>query len=238
MDDNTAMRILVVEDDEGIVAGLQANLRQRGYVVDVCGTVAQAWAALQSERFDLVLLDLGLLDGDGSELLQRLRQAPAGVDGLPDNQTPVLIMTARDQVADRITGLNLGADDYLSKPFDVDELEARMRALLRRSAGRAQPQVVHGDLVVDPAERTVMLRDQPVELSPREFTLLMVLLESRGRVQSRAQLEARLYNWQDTVESNTVEVHVHHLRRKLGDGLIVTMRGVGYFIPRPDGQPK
>ncbi|MDB5892902.1 MAG: DNA-binding response regulator [Rhodoferax sp.] len=225
------MRILVVEDDDGIAEGLQANLRQRGYAVDVCFSIVAAWAALGQEAFDLVLLDLGLVDGDGAELLSRLRQAPAG-GGLPDPQTPVLIMTARDQVSDRISGLNLGADDYLTKPFDVDELEARMRALLRRAAGRAHPQLVHGDLVVDPANHTVQRAGRPVELSPREFTLLLVLLESRGRVQSRAQLEARLYNWQDTVESNTVEVHVHHLRRKLGDGVIVTMRGVGYFIPR------
>ncbi len=230
------MRILVVEDDDGIAEGLQANLRQRGYAVDVCFSIAAAWAALGQEAFDLVLLDLGLVDGDGAELLQRLRQAAGGVGdkSLPDPQTPVLIMTARDQVSDRISGLNLGADDYLTKPFDVDELEARMRALLRRAAGRAHPLLVQGDLVVDPANRTVLRRGQPVDLSPREFTLLLLLLESRGRVQSRAQLEARLYNWQDTVESNTVEVHVHHLRRKLGDGVIVTMRGVGYFIPREE----
>ena len=227
-----AMRTLVVEDDDGIAEGLQANLRQRGYAVDVCFSIAAAWAALEQEVFDLVLLDLGLVDGDGAELLLRLRQTPVG--GLPDPQTPVLIMTARDQVSDRISGLNLGADDYLTKPFDVDELEARMRALLRRAAGRAHPLLVHGELVVDPANRSVLRRGQPVDLSPREFTLLMLLLESRGRVQSRAQLEARLYNWQDTVESNTVEVHVHHLRRKLGDGVIVTMRGVGYFIPREE----
>jgi two-component system response regulator QseB len=226
-----AMRILVVEDDDGIAEGLQANLRQRGYAVDVCFSIVAAWAALGQEAFDLVLLDLGLVDGDGAELLSRLRQAPAG-GALPDPQTPVLIMTARDQVSDRISGLNLGADDYLTKPFDVDELEARMRALLRRAAGRAHPLLVHGDLVVDPANRSVQRAGRTVELSPREFTLLLVLLESRGRVQSRAQLEARLYNWQDTVESNTVEVHVHHLRRKLGEGVIVTMRGVGYFIPR------
>ena len=225
------MRILVVEDDDGIAEGLRVNLRQRGYAVDTCFSIVAAWEALSHEAFDLVLLDLGLLDGDGGELLQRLRQAPAG-KGLPDPQTPVLIMTARDQVSDRISGLNQGADDYLTKPFDVDELEARMRALLRRAAGRAHPLVVHGELVVDPANRTVTRKGQPVELSPREFTLLLLLLESRGRVQSRAQLETRLYNWQDTVESNTVEVHVHHLRRKLGEGLIVTMRGVGYFIPQ------
>ncbi|MDB5885803.1 MAG: two component transcriptional regulator, winged helix family [Polaromonas sp.] len=228
------MRILVVEDDTGIAAGLQANLQQRGYAVDVCGTLASAWAALRSEPFDLVLLDLGLPDGDGSRLVQRIRQAPAAAAGLPDILTPVLIMTARDQVADRILGLNLGADDYLVKPFDLNELEARMRALLRRAGGRAHPLLLHGELVVDPAAHTVRRAGRPVDVAPREFALLLLLLESRGRVLSRQQLEARLYNWQDAVGSNAVEVHVHHLRRKLGESLIQTLRGVGYFIPRED----
>ena len=228
------MRILVVEDDKGIAAGLRTNLQQRGYAVDVCGTLDSAWAALRSEVFDLVLLDLGLPDGDGGHLLQRLRQSQAAKDGLPDALTPVLIMTARDQVADRISGLNLGADDYLVKPFDLDELEARMRALLRRSAGRAHPLLAHGDLVIDPAAHTVLRNGQAIEVTPREFALLLLLLDSRGRVLSRQQLEARLYNWQDAVGSNAVEVHVHHLRRKLGESLIQTVRGVGYFIPRED----
>jgi DNA-binding response OmpR family regulator len=228
------MRILVVEDDAGIAAGLRTSLQQRGYAVDVCAALALAWGALCSEPFDLVLLDLGLLDGDGGDLLQRVRAAKSGEGNLPDPFTPVLIMTARDQVADRVSGLNLGADDYLTKPFDLDELEARMRALLRRSAGRAHPLLMHGDLVIDPAARSVERAGQSVELAPREFALLLVLLESRGRVQSRQQLEARLYNWQDAVGSNTVEVHVHHLRRKLGDKLIQTLRGVGYFIPQDE----
>jgi two-component system OmpR family response regulator/two-component system response regulator QseB len=229
------MRILVVEDDAGIALGLRTNLQQRGYAVDVCASMASAWTALSGEHFDLVLLDLGLADGDGGELLLQLRHVRAGAPGaLPDPLTPVLIMTARDQVADRISGLNLGADDYLVKPFDLDELEARMRALLRRAAGRAHPLLVHGELVIDPAARTVLRAGAAVELAPREFALLLLLLESRGRVLSRQQLEARLYNWQDAVGSNAVEVHVHHLRRKLGEGLIQTMRGVGYFIPRED----
>ena len=228
------MRILVVEDDAGIAAGLRSNLQQRGYAVDGCALLEDAWAALRSERFDLVLLDLGLPDGDGGQLLQRIRHSAAAPGGLPDPLTPVLIMTARDQVADRISGLDLGADDYLVKPFDLDELEARMRALLRRAAGRAHPLLRHGDLVLDPAAHSVLRAGQAVELTPREFTLLQVLLESRGRVLSRQQLEARLYNWQDAVGSNAVEVHVHHLRRKLGEGLIQTLRGVGYFIPRDD----
>ena len=234
------MRILVVEDDPGIAAGLRLNLQQRGYAVDVADGVAAAWAALRGEVFDLVLLDLGLSDGDGSELLQRVRNASpragAAPDLLPDPLTPVLIMTARDQVGDRISGLDLGADDYLVKPFDFDELEARMRALLRRAAGRAHPLLVHGDLVVDPAARRVLRAGQAVELAPREFTLLLLLLASRGRVLSRQQLEARLYSWDGAVGSNAVEVHIHHLRRKLGDALIQTLRGVGYFIPADDAK--
>ncbi len=228
------MRILVVEDDVGIADGLQANLQQRGYAVDWCDTVAHAWAALQAEPFDAVLLDLGLPDGDGGTLLQRLRQASAAPGGLPAPDTPVLIMTARDEVQQRIAGLDLGADDYLVKPFDVDELEARLRALLRRAAGRSHPVIRHGALEIDPAAHTVLQAGVPVELSPREFAVLLVLLESRGRVQSRQQLEARLYNWQDAIESNALEMHIHHLRRKLGSTLIHTMRGVGYFIPRDE----
>ena len=232
------MRILVVEDDPGIAAGLRLNLQQRGYAVDVADGIAAAWTALGGEVFDLVLLDLGLSDGDGGQLLQRIRNAKtragAAPDLLPDPLTPVLIMTARDQVGDRISGLDLGADDYLVKPFDFDELEARMRALLRRAAGRAHPHLVHGDLVVDPAARRVLRAGQLVELAPREFTLLLLLLASRGRVLSRQQLEARLYSWDGAVGSNAVEVHIHHLRRKLGEALIQTLRGVGYFIPADD----
>jgi DNA-binding response OmpR family regulator len=168
------MRILVVEDDAGIALGLRANLQQRGYAVDACGSLASAWAALCSEPFDLVLLDLGLADGDGGDLLLQIRRVRNSADGpLPDPQTPVLIMTARDQVADRISGLNLGADDYLVKPFDLDELEARMRALLRRAAGRAHPLLVHGELVIDPAAHTVLRAGQTIDLAPREFTLLL-----------------------------------------------------------------
>ena len=202
--------------------------------MDRCDTLAHAWAALQAEPFDAVLLDLGLPDGDGGTLLQRLRQASAAPGGLPAPDTPVLIMTARDEVQQRIAGLDLGADDYLVKPFDVDELEARLRALLRRAAGRSHPVIRHGALEIDPAAHTVLQAGVPVELSPREFAVLLVLLESRGRVQSRQQLEARLYNWQDAIESNALEVHIHHLRRKLGSTLIHTMRGVGYFIPRDE----
>lgn len=226
------MRVLLVEDDEGIAAGLHANLRQQGWAVDRTDGVAGAWAALCAEPFDLVLLDLGLRDGDGAEVLRRLRLAPTGARAaaLPDPATPVLIMTARDQVASRIAGLDLGADDYVTKPFDMDELAARMRALRRRSAGRSAPQLRHGALVLDPAARTVTLSGQPVELSVREYSLLLVLMEASPRVLSRQQIEAKLYNWDSALGSNAIEVHVHHLRKKLGEDSIRTLRGVGYFI--------
>lgn len=231
---NARMRILVVEDNAGIAAGLQANLEQRRYAVDVCTTVADAWHALEMERFDAVLLDLGLPDGDGSEILRRLRgpRRPGGdSQALPDPNTPVLILTARDQVRERIAGLDLGADDYLVKPFDIDELEARLRAMLRRAGGQAAPVIRHGELEVDPAARTVRRDGKLVEMSPREFSVLWVLLQARGRVLSRQQIEEHLYSWGTAVESNAVEVHIHHLRKKLGNASIVTMRGVGYFLP-------
>jgi len=223
------MRVLVVEDDEGIAEGLRLNLRQQGSAVDVAGSVAAAWAALRAEPFDLVLLDLGLPDADGSELLQRVRSAPA--QGLPDPATPVLIMTARDEVASRIAGLDMGADDYVVKPFDAGELEARMRALRRRAHGRAQPLLHCGELEIDTAARTARRSGEEVELSAREFALLLALVEVRPRALSRAQIEAKLYNFDQLLDSNAIEVHVHHLRRKLGEGVIRTLRGVGYFVP-------
>lgn len=234
------MRILVVEDDPGIASGLRANLRQRGYAVDLSDGVATAWSALRAERFDAVVLDLGLADGDGAELLRRLRLSPApgGIaPALPDPAIPVLIVTARDQVHQRIAGLDEGADDYLTKPFDVDELDARLRALLRRAAGRASPLIRYRDIELDPAARTLRQGGQPVDLSPREFSVLLVLLEARGRVLSRQQIEERLYSWDAAIESNAVEVHIHHLRRKLGSACIQTMRGVGYFMPQEPPLP-
>lgn len=231
--DNVPMRILVIEDDAGIADGLRTTLQQRGYAVDVCGDVASAWNALRTERFDAILLDLGLPDADGGVLLQRLRSAPGSAgSALPDPATPVLIVTARDQVQQRIAGLDMGADDYLAKPFDIDELDARLRALLRRAAGRAAPTIRHAGIEMDPAARTVRLQGQPVDMSPREFSVLRVLLEARGRVLSRQQIEEHLYSWDAAIESNAVEVHIHHLRRKLGSASIMTMRGVGYFMPQ------
>jgi DNA-binding response OmpR family regulator len=223
------MRVLVIEDDEGIAAGLRTHLRQHGVSADVVDSVADSWAALAAEPFDPVLLDLGLRDGDGTEVLRRLRQAPEG--RLPDPRTPVLIMTARDEVASRIAGLDMGADDYVTKPFDPDELAARMRALRRRAAGRASALLHCGELEVDPAARTVRRQGQPVELLAREFDVLLTLLEASPRVLSRGQIEDHLYDWAGGLESNAIEVHVHRLRRKLGEDVIRTLRGVGYFIP-------
>ncbi|HEY0824838.1 MAG TPA: response regulator transcription factor [Ramlibacter sp.] len=227
------MRVLVVEDDKGIAEGLAAHLARSGNAVDCTPGMGTAWAALCAEAYDVVLLDLGLADGDGTELLRRLRQAPAGK--LPDPATPVLIMTARDHVSARIEGLDLGADDYLTKPFDPDELAARMRALTRRMAGRAQPTIRYGELEIDPAARTVRRAGQPVELSSREFSVLLALMEARPHVLSRAQIETKLYNFDSALESNAIEVHVHRLRRKLGDTLVRTVRGVGYYVPAEPG---
>ncbi len=224
------MRVLVVEDDAGIAQGLALALRQQGWAPDVSGDLASAWAALRTEPFDVVLLDLGLPDGDGGSLLRRIRAA--GPAGLPDPATPVLIMTARDEVASRIHGLDMGADDYITKPFDAGELAARMRVARRRATGRASAGIRWGELEVDPATRQVLRAGVPVELSTREFGLLMLLMEARPRVLTRQQIEAGMYNWESALESNAIEVHVHHLRKKLGDGVLRTVRGVGYFMPQ------
>ncbi|RYX94382.1 MAG: response regulator transcription factor [Comamonadaceae bacterium] len=222
------MRILVVEDDEGIAGGLKSHLTRLGWAVDLTDGVESAWSALCVEPVDLVLLDLGLRDGEGADVLRRLRRAPAGRS--PDPSTPVLIMTARDQVSARIECLDMGADDYVTKPFDPDELAARIRALRRRAVGRAQPLLRAGDVAIDPAARTVLLKGRPVDLSSREFGVLLALVEVRPRVLSRTQIEASLYNFDNALDSNAVEVHVHHLRKKLGEKVIRTLRGVGYFV--------
>jgi two-component system OmpR family response regulator/two-component system response regulator QseB len=183
------------------------------------------------------LLDLGLPDGDGLDLLARVRRAPARSGALPHHDMPVLIMTARDGVSDRIGGLDSGADDYIVKPFDPNELLARLRAMLRRAGGRSKPVIEHGDLVVDPAAHTVERAGEAVVLGAKEFALLLALLQARPQVLSKSRLESALYGFGEGLESNAIEVHVHHLRRKLGESLIKTVRGVGYFVPRDADTP-
>lgn len=221
------MRVLVVEDDRLLGDAVQAGLKQAGFAPDWVEDGVAAEAALASEPFAAVVLDLGLPKRSGLDVLKRLRQRGAKV--------PVLILTARDGIEDRIGGLDAGADDYLVKPFDLGELAARLRALVRRSGGNASPLVIAGDLELDPAAHVVCRAGQPVELSAREFALLHALMQSAGRVLSKAQLEQQLYAWGEEVESNTVEVYIHHLRRKLGAERIRTLRGVGYLLPKDGG---
>jgi DNA-binding response OmpR family regulator len=219
------MRLLLVEDDPLLGDGLRAGLSQEGYSVDWFREGRSAEAALKSEAFDLLVLDLGLPDMSGLALLKQLRERGETV--------PVLILTARDAIDDRVAGLDSGADDYMVKPFDLDELAARLRALLRRHSGRASAAIRHGELVLDPAAHRVTLAEKPVELSPREYAVLHLLLENRGKVMSRSRLEESLYAWGEEVESNAIEVYIHHLRKKLGTSLIRTIRGVGYIIDPP-----
>lgn len=217
------MRLLLVEDDPMIGASVQSGLRQEGYSVDWVRDGAAAELALASGVHELVLLDLGLPRKTGLDLLAGWRR-----NGLV---SPVLVITARDSVADRVKGLDAGADDYLVKPFSFDELVARIRALMRRQAGRASPLMENGPLTLNPATHEVFLDGSPVYLSGREFALLQALLEQPRVPLSRAQLEERIYGWDEEVESNTVEVYIHSLRRKLGAGWIRNVRGVGYTVP-------
>jgi two-component system, OmpR family, response regulator QseB len=217
------MRLLLVEDDPMVGESIRDGLGQEGYTVDWVRDGKGAETALGAEPYAAVLLDLGLPRMDGLDVLRAARAKR--------NDVPILVITARDAVADRIKGLDAGADDYLVKPFDLDELAARVRALVRRAEGRAEPIVRHGPITLDPATRAVMLRGRPVELSGREFALLQALLQRPGAVLSRAQLEERLYGWDEEVGSNAVEVHIHNLRRKLGADTIRNVRGVGYTIP-------
>jgi DNA-binding response OmpR family regulator len=218
------MRVLLVEDDGMIAQGLQTALRQASFAVDWMSDGKSASAALQANPFDLVLLDLGLPQCDGIAVLRQLRQR--------GDATPVIVLTARDDIQSRIAGLDAGADDYIVKPFDLDEVMARMRSVLRRAAGRADPSIQHGDLRLDPVTHTVERRGVPVNLSAHEYSVLEALLQRPGAVLSRAQLEDRLYGWDEPIGSNAVEVYIHGLRRKLGTDTIRTLRGVGYFVPK------
>lgn len=218
------MRILLVEDDPQLGDGLMVGLRQAGFAVDWVSDGLAADHALSSEEFDLLVLDLGLPRLAGMEVLRRLRGRGQAV--------PVLILTARDATGDKVAGLDAGADDYLVKPIDLDELAARIRALTRRAVGRAAPVLHHGDIVLDPAARSVTVAGTPVDLSAREYAVLQVLLENAGRVLTRSQIEQSIYGWREEPDSNALEVHIHHLRKKFGSELIRTLRGVGYTIPK------
>ena len=218
------MKLLLVEDDALLGDGVRAGLKQAGFAVDWVHDGLAAKVALDSEEYDLLVLDLGLPKLSGMDLLKSVRAKRASL--------PVLILTARDTVADRVAGLNAGADDYLVKPFDLDELIARLNALLRRSAGQVELTLQHGAIELTPASHQVRLAGTDVSMSAREFSLLHTLLLHTGRVHSREQLEQTLYGWGEEVESNAIEVHVHHSRKKLGSDLIRTLRGVGYVIDK------
>ncbi len=218
------MRLLLVEDDTMIGEAVHDLLRAEHYAVDWARDGATADSALRTQTYDIVLLDLGLPRRDGLAVLRDLRSRK--------DRTPVLIATARDAVAERVQGLDAGADDYLLKPYDMDELLARIRALTRRAAGRAEPAYEHQGVVIHPATREVSVQGQPVVLSAREWAVLEALLARPGAVLSRQQLEEKLYGWNEEISSNAVEVYIHGLRKKLGAELVLNVRGVGYMVPK------
>lgn len=219
------MRILLVEDDGQIGDGLRMGLRQLGFVVDWLQDGLQARDALSAAPYDAAVLDLGLPGLDGMAILAAWRHQGSDV--------PVLVLTARDALADRVGGLDAGADDYLAKPFALAEVAARLRALHRRRQGMSQPLLSHGRLTLDPVGRVATLDGAPLELTARELALLELLLCNRGRVLPRERIEEKLYGWGQELESNALEVHVHHLRKKLGAGFIRTLRGIGYTLGDP-----
>ena len=218
------MRLLLVEDDELLGDGVKTGLTREGFTVDWLKDGASAQHALKSEAFECIVLDLGLPKMSGLSLLQSIRSE--------GNITPVLILTARETIEDRVKGLDGGADDYLTKPFDLDELCARIRALVRRSGGRAESKIHFRNVVVDPASHSVTVNNEPVKFPRREFALLVKLLENQGHVLSREQLMQSIYGWEEDVDSNALEVHIHNLRKKLDANYIRTIRGVGYMIEK------
>jgi two-component system OmpR family response regulator/two-component system response regulator QseB len=220
------MRVLLVEDDRMIGESIRTALRQDGSAVDWVRDGRSAETTLGTEQFDLVLLDLGLPQRDGIEILRAMRSR--------HDQTPVIVLTARDALPDRVTGLDAGADDYLVKPFELEELAARIRAVTRRRSGRAEPGIQIDQIVLDPSMRQVTRAGEPVVLSAREYAVLEALMMRPGAILSRAQLEDRLYGWSQAIESNAVSVYIHQLRRKLGADFIRNVRGVGYYVGRPD----
>jgi DNA-binding response OmpR family regulator len=216
------MRVLVVEDDPMIGRAVTTGLHDSGYAVDWVRDAAAAETSLSMGTYDIALLDLGLPGKDGLEVLKGLRRQGAAI--------PVVVITARDAVADRIAGLDCGADDYLVKPFDLDELLARLRAVVRRHSGRGSPEIQYGALLLDPVRRRVSLHGAPIQLSAREFAVLEALMKEPGAVVSREKLEDAVYGWGEEVGSNSIEVYLHHLRRKLRPELIRNVRGVGYRV--------
>lgn len=219
------MKLLLAEDDAMLGASMEKGLTLAGFTLDRVHDGQHVLNALEGHNYDVILLDIGLPKIDGLQILRRMREQAL--------QTPVLLVTARDAVHDRVAGLNLGADDYLSKPFDLDELIARIHALARRQTGRSQPQLQLGRLLLDPIERQARLGDTVLALSPREFDLLETLMRQPGAVLSVDVLEKQLYTWGNEVTSNAIEVHLHHLRKKLGGPWIVNVRGVGYKLVQP-----
>jgi DNA-binding response OmpR family regulator len=224
LSETAGVRVLLVEDDLMIAEAVRTALTQDGHLTEWVRDGAAAAAALSASRFDVVLLDLGLPQREGLSVLAELR-------GRGD-ATPVIIVTARDDVTSRVAGLDAGADDYLVKPFDLDELGARMRSVVRRGAGRGDPVIEHGAIRLNPATREVFRAGERVVLSGREYAVLEALLHRPGAILSRAQLEERLYGWGGEIESNAVEVYIHALRRKLGSAAIRTIRGSGYCVPK------
>lgn len=218
------MRVLLVEDDELLGDGVRNGLIQYGYTVDWVKDGQSAQQAILTESFDIVVLDIGLPKKSGLEVVKAIRSKNIA--------TPVVLLTARETVEDRVRGLDAGADDYIVKPFDLDELTARMRALQRRTTSRAEPILTHGNISLDPASHTVHLNNELINISRREFALLQKLLENAGRVLSREHLTSTLYGWGDDVDSNALEVHIHNLRKKFGTKLIRTIRGVGYMVDK------
>jgi two-component system response regulator QseB len=227
---SAVMHVLLCEDDDLIASGIVAGLNAQGLNVDRVATASAAQAMLQAASFDVMVLDLGLPDEDGIKLLNRLRQRGEAL--------PVLVLTARDSVSDRVAGLQAGADDYLLKPFDLRELCARLHTLQRRVAGRILNMIEHGPLQHDPSTRQTWLAGQAVDLSRREQALLYALLQNRGRVLSGEQLKDSVYGFSDEVESNALNVHIHHLRRKLGNGIVETVRGLGYRLGPAQAAPQ
>lgn len=221
------MRLLLVEDDELLGDAVKAGLTQFGYIVDWLKDGESAKAALRTESFELIILDLGLPKLSGLALLQSIRN-----DG---NGTPVIILTARESVEDRVKGLDSGADDYLTKPFDLNELSARIRALVRRSQGRADAVLQYKNITLDPAAHAVFVDNIQINVPRREFALLQKLLEHNGQVLSREQLMQSIYGWEEDVDSNALEVHIHNLRKKLNANFIRTIRGIGYMVEKNDG---